>query len=123
MQQWLKALAFGSLAMCALTIATPPSKEQLELALPRLIASDRESEALALIESYLSIHPDDAQVLFDASRIASHSGDPRGAAVYAIRSLRASSSCSLDGGVAIPSAGIASDPSANAINHLRIGIC
>ena len=89
MQQWLKALAFGSLAMCSLTIATPPSKEQLELALPRLIASDRESEALALIESYLSIHPDDAQVLFDASRIASHSGDPRGAAVYAIRSLRA----------------------------------
>ena len=89
MQQWLKALAFGSLAMCSLTIATPPSKEQLELALPRLLASDRESEALALIDSYLAIHPDDAQVLFDASRIASRSGDTRGAAVYAIRSLRA----------------------------------
>lgn len=68
---------------------TPPSKEQLELALPRLIACDRGSDALVMIESYLSIHPQDAQVLFDASRIASRSGDSRGAAVYAIRSLRA----------------------------------
>ena len=82
-------MALGSLAMPALGNTTPPSKEQLELALPRLIASDRESEALVLIESYLSIHPDDVQVLFDASRIASRSGDPRGAAMYAIRSLRA----------------------------------
>lgn len=89
MRRWLIALVLGLLAMPALGISVPPSKEQLELALPRLLASDRGSDALVMIESYLSIHPQDAQVLFDASRIASRSGDSRGAAVYAIRSLRA----------------------------------
>ncbi|MDA1261811.1 MAG: PDZ domain-containing protein [Planctomycetota bacterium] len=89
MQQWLILIALGSLAMRPMGSTIPPSKEQLELAVPRLLASDRGSEALEMIDSYLSIHPDDAQVLFDAAKVASRIGDSRGAAIYAIRSLRA----------------------------------
>lgn len=81
-------LAIAPLVMSAWAGATPPSKEQLELAVPRLVASDRGSEALELIESYLTIHPEDPQVLFDAARVASRFGDPRGAAIYAIQALR-----------------------------------
>ncbi len=89
MRHWLIVLAVASLAECAHAVPPAPSRGEIELAVPRLVAADRGTEALALIESYLTIHPADPQVLFDASRIASRLGDSRGAAMYAIRALRA----------------------------------
>ncbi len=82
-------IAIACLAMCASHHSIPPTREQLELALPRMLASDRSTEALALIESYLALHPNDPQVLFDAARVSSLLCDARGAAVFAIRAVRA----------------------------------
>ncbi len=70
-------------------VAPAPTRSQLELSLARLTAAQRHPEALALIDSYLAVHPDDAQVLFDGARTACSCSDARSAAAYAIRSLRA----------------------------------
>lgn len=82
-------LALACLTLCAWQASQPPSRSQLDLALPRLLASDRATEALALIDAYLLAFPSDAQVLFDGARVASRIGDARGSAVYAIAALRA----------------------------------
>lgn len=82
---WLLALGDAK----QVTPPPAPTRDQVELSLPRLLASGNEAQALAMIEMYLAVNPNDSQVLFDAARVASRLGDPRGAAVYAIRAIRA----------------------------------
>lgn len=82
-------LALACLTLCAWQDHQPPSRGQVDLMLPRLLASDRATEALELIDAYLTAHPNDAQVLFDGARVASRLGDARSSAVYAIGALRA----------------------------------
>lgn len=66
-----------------------PTRSQLELNLARLTSAQRHTEALALIDLFLTTHPDDAQVLLDGARTACRCADARAAATYAIRAIRA----------------------------------
>lgn len=83
----LIAAAVVSLAVGA--IDDPPTRSEVDISLVRLLKSNKDRDALALVESYLTAHPSDAQILFDGARICSRMGDGRQAAGYAIRSLRA----------------------------------
>lgn len=67
----------------------PPTRGQFELNLARLTSAQRNAEALALIDLFLTAHPDDAQVLLEGARVACSSADARSAAAYAIRAIRA----------------------------------
>ncbi len=97
MPRWLLLFAVAALGAIGAddppvrSAAQPPTRGQLELNLARLTSAERHAEALALIDSYLTAHPDDAQVLLDGARTACRCSDARGAAVYAIRAIRAGS--------------------------------
>jgi hypothetical protein len=69
--------------------ARGPSRGELELRLPRLLADGKLTEARSLVDAYLQSHPRDDGVLFDAARVAARQSDLRAAAAYAIRALRA----------------------------------
>lgn len=66
-----------------------PSRGEVELRLPRLLRADDLQGARALVDAYLSVHPSDDGILFDAARVAARQSDLRAAAAYAIRALRA----------------------------------
>lgn len=85
----LAILALGADDPPTKSAPLPPTRGQLELTLARLNSAQRHTEALALIDAYLTAHPDDAQVLFDGARTACKLSDARSAATYAIRALRA----------------------------------
>jgi len=69
--------------------AGAPSRGELELRLPRLLADGKLHEARSLVDAYLQAHPRDDGVLFDAARVAARQSDLRAAAAYATRALRA----------------------------------
>lgn len=84
------AIKLGALCLSVVFSADDvPSRSQLDISITRLLASQRNSEALALVESFLTANPDDSQTLFDAARITSRMGDGRQSAAYAIRAIRA----------------------------------
>lgn len=66
-----------------------PSRGEVELRLPRLLRAGDLAAARAMVDAYLSAHPSDDGILFDAARVAARQSDLRASAAYAIRALRA----------------------------------